>query len=116
MLELDPRTHYPRQPQIPSTFPNTAPNTPPMTTQPASLDITPTLTLVEADTKQPIEKDLELGKPDIIETEKTTESQGEPQQSRLRKAFIIAILCSAQIFDIFSSVEAVIALPEVREH
>lgn len=84
-----------------------------METQPASLDITPTLTLVDDDIKQSIEKDVETTTPKMIENQSTAESQQTPQQSHLRKMFILAILCSAQFFDIFSSVEAVIALPEV---
>ena len=87
-----------------------------METQPASLDITPTLTLVDCDTKRPIEKDVETATPEMIESQSTTESRQASQQTRLRKMLIIGILCSAQFFDIFSSVESVIALPEVMLH
>ena len=91
-----------------------------MTTTPSvSLDITPTLTLVDDDTnvniKQTLEKDVKV-KPQMIEIQSAAERQGDPQQSRLRKMLILAVLCSAQFFDIFSSVEAVIALPEVISH
>lgn len=87
-----------------------------METQPASLDITPTLTLVDNDTKHPIEKDVETATPEMIESQSTAESRQASQQTRLRKMLIIGILCSAQFFDIFSSVESVIALPEVLFH
>ena len=86
-----------------------------MTTTPAaSLEVTPTLTLADTDViiKQVLEKDVKV-KHEIqsFQSQSGAERQGVQQQNRVRKIFILAILCLAQFFDIFSSVEAVIALP-----
>lgn len=43
------------------------------------------------------------------------EKEGDkiPQDTPLKKLLIMIILCSAQFFDVFNSVSAVIALPQV---